>query len=220
MENSPTLVKKIMQGTDLVFKDGNVIIWGIPTQLFPVNTVVLLQKMMELSYGYSDVSNLLYQLGRIQGKRGGEMMFKRFGFKKTKKSSELAAQQGELIGIGKQEYIKFELKNNHFIVKNLATPMAKVYLNIYGKQKFPECHFVRGARTGAHEALMGTDLIGIETQCISMGKPYCVFEIKETKKWDQSLELIRNQFPLSTTIPDHIESFETLKTLLRTKSMI
>lgn len=214
MSEQSKFIKQVIGHGNFNFDSGELLIYGVPCMTYPVITLILKQRMMEMKMGKA-CWDLLYQLGSIQASSGGEMMYTRYGYKRNQKNAELANQQGELVGIGRQRYVRFDLQNKHFVVKIANTPFARHYRKLYGIQKEPVDHFIRGLMTGANEAVSQTPLVGIETQCIVMGRPYCVFEIKERHKWDLSNDFVKKQFPEEVVEPQLIEGRKNLLAFLK-----
>ena len=193
------LLKKISgKGSVKWTEKGEIFVWNVPAMLFPINTFVFLQKTLELKYG-DDAKHILYQLGKLQAKMGTEIMIDKFGFKRDKQTFEFTNQQTQLIGNGVLEFIKCDFKNKYFLLKNFHVPFARHYLRTYGLQKEPVDHFIRGTIAGGTiPYVQDESMVVIEKQCIAMGKPYCIFEVKQADKWDLKDKLVKSQFPEDT----------------------
>ena len=188
------LFKRMISSGSISVNNGELNIWNVPSMIYPIITPIFFQMLLEKKL-CNEIHDILYDVGKMQGREGGEIMYSKFGFKRNKKSAELGNEQGEFVGIGHQEYLKFDIKNKHFIVKIKNTPFSKQYLKLFGRQKYPVDHFIRGLLTGANEAFSQTELIGIETECIAQEKPHCIFEITPKKDWNLKDPLIKQQFP-------------------------
>ena len=154
-----------------------------------------MQKAFQQHLG-DTTNHILYHLGKIQARTGGQIMYKRFGFKRSRKTVELSNEQSQMVGIGKPQLVKFDMENRHFIIRNLNTPFAKEYLRLYGKQEHAVDHFIRGVMAGAYESHTDSKgLVAIETQCMAMGKSHCLFEIRPEERWDKSDPMVKRQMP-------------------------
>ena len=45
------------------------------------------------------------------------------------------------------------------------------------------------------DAFFDKDMVGIEIECASQGKPNCVFKVKEKNKWNLKEKIVKEQFP-------------------------
>lgn len=194
IQHRENLIKRMLAQNQIMFCDGEFDIWGMPMMVFPMNSIILLDVFMNDRIK-EDYQNILYFLGKEQARTGGNIMYEKFGYKRNRKSAEAGNEQGEIVGMGHQEYVKFDLENKHFLVRIQNPPFGRQYLKLFGKQSEPVCHFLRGLVTGANEAVAQCDLVGIERQCVAQGRLQCVFEVKPAKEWDLTDSTVKCQFP-------------------------
>ncbi len=207
-ESNTKLLNKVFNLDNIKFKDGEILLWDIPCQFQTMRTLVTLQDLFLKKYG-RETLDFWYYIAKAQARHGAIMMYDRFGMKKNRESVDIALSHGELVGLGKPSYIKFDMENKHFIIKYENNPFAKEYVNFRGMQKEVIDHWLRGAVAGSHEVLCGDklEMVSIETSCIAMGKEECIIECKEASAWDKNNEIVKSQFP------GPFEEFEGLKEL-------
>lgn len=220
MDNSNTitdsvLLKKMFSHKNIQWtQDGEISIWNMPAMIFPVSTIAFLQKTLEIKYG-DDVKHIMYMLGKLQAKMGAEVMYKKFGFKRNKDTIELSNQQSQLIGVGVLKLLKCDLEKKHFIISDENIPYARHYLRTYGLQREPVDHFIRGTIAGAYQMHAEDDtLVAIEKECVTTGKPACIFEIKPADKWDLGDPIVKSQFPKEIINPSSLGEHLGLKGLI------
>ena len=185
-------MKKVIFGNQIKYvDDGYLMVLGSPGFLFSLNVLVLTQKMLEEEYGHKG-KDIMYKMLEMQTKMGAKMMLDRFGYS-PQKALEMQTGQAEMIGAGTLELIKVDTEKNHFILRAQST-FAKEYVKTFGIQKdVVDAMLLGGLTTLLREMSKNQNLIGIETQCIAQGKPYCEFVIRDKKDVDMKDPKIKKQ---------------------------
>lgn len=177
-------VQKIINERKIRFNEGIFSVYHIPYIILPMNTFILFQKILEKEYG-SETGEFIYQIAKRQGRTAVELQLKLSGYAKNLNTLRYQLQQCELMGLGNLEVARFDPKNKHVIIKNSNSPFCSQVVKLFGFQKEAVNHFLRGWCVGVVGGILDADnLKAVETQCVSQGKPYCLFEIKEEIKWD------------------------------------
>ncbi len=192
-ESITAFLQRIVINKELKYEGENLFLMGVPSFLFALNTLVVMQKSMADEFGQKGLSAFYHLLGYQSG-NAAQLMKNRFGFP-TEKAMRM--QQGHLpmLGAGDVDFIRFDLANNHFILRGTST-FAKEYINTFGIQKDPVCWMMRGgAAYMINVALERNDFLCIETSCIAQGKQYCEFVARPKNAFDLLDQNIKKQVP-------------------------
>ena len=171
--------KKLMFAQQLKMEEGRVTLLGDCISLLPTSVLAILTKKFEednrgqeLYYIYKDSIKIYVKNIRKIYKAEG------------KKLLEIMMSLEKLGGWGIDELQKLDEvdhKASFWVHKN---PLPE----FYGKSPRPIDHFLRGLIAGSMaEIFNDPTLEGIETQCISMGSPYCEFVIKPLGQFDEKM---------------------------------
>ncbi len=213
----PTLIQKMYAHQAISFNEGEFIMLGWPAIVFPLNTFIMIQKISD-DHSNNDFSNTLYHIGYQQGIKATKNLLEKYGYTDKKKLVDLLLQNPRLWGGGILEMIRIDFKNCVLIIKNTNTPMAKQYVKMFGIQKNPTDHFLRGIIAGTAAALFDSnDIIGIETKCIAQGNPFCLFEAKKKNEWDLKKDWIKKQLPGKFSEKELLEKKMSLNYMLAPK---
>jgi predicted hydrocarbon binding protein len=185
-------LKRLISTNSFEYKDGELIVLKTPVWLYPLNTSVILQKTLEDKYG-KDIADLYYGLGKMQAEMGMNQMLKIFGYKKDLKFLKDSMDQPKTIGYGNLNLERYDEKSKTIFFKNTNTPFARKYMELFGVQKEPVDHFIRGACAAAGEVMFGEECLAIEQTCIAQGKEFCIFEVKPLKNWNPKDLMIKKQ---------------------------
>ncbi|MCX6709402.1 MAG: 4-vinyl reductase [Candidatus Woesearchaeota archaeon] len=187
------LITKLIGLNALTFSDGEFRIWNVGMMFFPYKVTAFIQHFFEEKFG-KKASDALYYIGKLQGYNGTMLFMRKYGIKSVSGMYELFGQQTAMIGVGTVKFSADE-KKKEVIIESVANPYMQNYMLSYGKSGEFSDHYLRGLVTGATEAALGEELVGIETKCISKGDSHCVFEIKGKEKWNLKDPSIKSQFP-------------------------
>ncbi len=194
-ESNTKLLNRVFGMNNIVFKDGEIKVWGMACQFQTMRTLVILYDILLKRYG-RETLDIWYYVAKAQARQGALLMYGKFGLKKNRESADMALSHGELVGMGKPTYIKFDMENKHFIIKYENNPFTKEFVNFKGMQKEAVDSWLRGAVAGSHEVLCNEEeMVAIETSCMVNGKPECIIECRPASKWDKDDHLVKSQFP-------------------------
>lgn len=199
----PPFLLKFLGSKSFKFNDGCIYLIDVMGMFLPMQLLVVFLKTLESKFDENKAKGLLYGLGEIQAYMGTSQMIKRFGFKSNKDTLLYSMQQSSMVGSGKSEAIKLDFNNNHFLLKLNPSPFAKECKSLYGIQKQPVDAFMRGCSSGMIKAITRRkDIFAVETQCVAMGKPYCVFDVRPEQDFDKSNPLIATQLQQKNIIDE------------------
>ena len=208
-----SIVRELVDSGIISIKNGEFIMWDIPGILLPLNSVLLLNVLKE-QHPHISIQDLNYQVGKMHSHRGNNVLIRRFGYSPDKKLMQESFGKSELLGMGLFEFLDFDAGRKVFTVSNSRTPYARQCLKVFGKQKFPVCHYLRGLVAGSFQAFYEDEpLLGVELACIARGDPACMFRVKPEKDWDSSDPLVERQRvhdPLPEDVFDKLYSWENL----------
>jgi predicted hydrocarbon binding protein len=194
---TPGILEKIIRFHAFQWKDGKIILWNVPGYLSPLFVVVYQQKLMEKKCGHKASADFFYNVGKFQGIQTFRVIAKSYGYgnliKDKKKLLDFQTGQSALVGVGKYKWVRFDLTNKIFVVRGRSS-FADEYSAIFGIQKVPVCHLVRGLSAGFIEELIGEKCLAIETSCCAMAKPVCEFVVRPLKNWDKKDSVVRSQW--------------------------
>lgn len=186
-------LKRIIFGKQLKHDKGQLVLLGVPSYLFALNSLVTFQKMLEDAHGKTGLSYMYYLLGYQTG-MGAKIMKNRLGMAKEK-AMQMHMGQSEMVGAGNIEFVRMDMKANHFVLRSESS-FAKEYLHAFGQQKEPVDWMFKGGITYLlNEYLERDDMVCIETSCIAQGKQYCEFLAKPAKDFDLKDPEIKKQLP-------------------------
>lgn len=187
-------LSRILRGKQVEHKEGYFYLLGVPSFIFSLDTLVVMQKMLEQEYGQKGLS-IMFQFLGYQTRMAAKMMKNRFGFP-TEKAMRMQQGHVDMVGAGKIDFVRMDFKNNHFILKGEST-FGREYLRTFGIQKEPVDWMFKGGVTNLISEYTGRkDIVCIETSCVAQGKPYCEFVAKPKKDFDLKNPKIKKQLPL------------------------
>jgi predicted hydrocarbon binding protein len=196
-------LQKVIGFRALKWKDGKLIIWNVPGFLSQLYTVVYQQRLMENQFGTRNTMETFYNTGKFQARKGVEMFNKRFGFSQKiqdiEKLLEFNIGQSEFVGLGRFQWVKLDFENEIFICVGKSS-FAEEYKKFFGIQKGAVDHLIRGCATASIEAVLNKKMLGIETNCVGEGKPFCQIVVRPIEKWDRKIPRIKNQW--ANDLPD------------------
>lgn len=159
---------------DLIYdtEKGGLFYKGVRYLLIRPEVLVTFQKEIEKDLG-ERAKSILFQSGFYGGMSSSKVYRDIYRFSEEE-TVHFMLEMGGQIGWGKFELDKFDLLNMELTIKVFSSPFAETY----GKSEWPVCHFIRGVIAGLGSVIFGKEIDSGENACISMGDPFCRFEIK------------------------------------------
>ena len=180
-------LKSLLKNNQFFINNKRVLSFDMPQMILPLDSFVLLQNTLKRLEG-SKVNQFFYLSGKIFGKNLLNEQIKRLGFKKDISSFQHNLRELELSSMGKSDLIKFDVKNKKVIIKNSNSPLANRYMRLFGVQKEPVDHYLRGIYTGIAEVILDCEMASIESKCIARGDGACLIEIKQKDDFEDNLK--------------------------------
>jgi DNA-binding PucR family transcriptional regulator/predicted hydrocarbon binding protein len=100
------------------------------------------------------------------------------------------------------EELKFDRGKGHFFMKGFWQNSfeAQQHLKLFGTTQQGVCWILTGYASGYASGFMGRDVVCVETKCVAMGDPYCVYEIRNVENWGQLAVKEKECFKPSLTV--------------------
>lgn len=191
------LITKLIGLNALTFSDGEFRIWNVGMMFFPYNVTAFIQHSFHEKFG-KKADDILYYIGKLQAYNGTMLIMKEFGIKNTESMYDLFSGQTAMVGVGTAKITVSDPEHKHIVMQTINNPYMREYIRIYGQTGDFSDHYLRGLATGASEAVIEGELVGIETKCIAKGDPVCEVDIKAKEKWDLNDKEVKAQFPGDT----------------------
>jgi predicted hydrocarbon binding protein len=172
----------------IFIEDGCIYIWNNPMTFFPIAGYIELQKKIIEEYG-EEGKNLIYWMGKIQGRVSSELIMNRFGFKPSETNFGYFVDGSSLVGMGNMKLDEYNLPKDGVITSN-NSPVPIAYKSKYGKSK--ECldHYMAGILAGGTEPLVNMKVDCIEEQCIGKGNDECRYRLIPSTKEEKLPKLL------------------------------
>lgn len=181
----PAILQKIMAFKALRHENGQFLFFNIPSTILPVQTSVYLCRSLIKQFGEEAAQKILYDTARFQANMGMKIVNERFGYAESfgdkKKLLEFNLGQLAVLGLGEFRITRIDLMTNDMLIEG-SCPFAEEYKRIFGLQKNPVDVYVAGVLAGGGSAMVGENLITMETSCIAQGKKQCEFVIKSVSR--------------------------------------
>jgi len=180
----PAIVQRMLRFKALKHEEGGKLsLWGVPATLFPIYSMVYLQRILENEFGYKKASSIIYAMGKFVSYQTFRMVSERFGYAKTMqdraKLLEFNSGQSDMAGLGSFEWKKLDVEKDFYLIRGKTT-LSEEYKRFFGIQKGPVDHFMRGCMEAYVETASGKHgMFCIETSCVAAGKNYCEFLTKK-----------------------------------------
>ena len=182
-------LSKLLISGNLKFENGQMVLLGEKVFIVPVNYFV---EDTEKTFDDKKKMMDIYWASWTAGYRIMKTFVKKYKLRKFEERYKIAMDVLQLAGMGHYETIEFKNKEfTYFKTRNNPLP-RKLY-----PQKFPVCHFIRGANAGGgtwvHEKIMN----GIEEKCEAQNKNVCVFLNGTTEVLKKRIkgDMIKQQLP-------------------------
>ncbi len=157
-------------------KDGTLRIAGVAAFMMPMTSLAIQYSLMSKHLEKKKLDDIIYYVAKIQGVVAVKILRDKFGIKSKKELFFTSLDQGSMIGLGKDEVIRFSEKDKHVILKKQVSPYEDAYTKTFGHQKEPIGHFFRGVLAGVLDELFEEPMVVIERQCKAAGNPFCTYE--------------------------------------------
>jgi len=151
---------------------GVIYVWGDPNIFFSIKGFAFMHHFLYEKFG-ENANNLLYWLGKVNGRTATEVLIKRYGFKikDLNKFVNGATQDG--FGLYKIKNAKYNPVDAHLDGTNCC--YAETYKEMYGKQKTTVDSYMAGVIAGGSEPLFKTHMTIKEENCVAKGNKKCTF---------------------------------------------
>lgn len=164
------------------FNKGIIYLWNDIHLFIPTESYYVVQKELINRFG-DDAKDILFWLGKLNGKTGTVALVKRFGLKSDNLKDLLNG--ASIDGWGKLEIDHLNYKNRELIDGIIFSPnstLPQVYLKQEGTQNESVDFFILGELCGGAEPLFNKNIHGKEIKCIAKGDERCEFLLKLTDK--------------------------------------
>ncbi len=162
-----SFLKKIMILRQIDFSKGSFRIFDYYGIIIPMEVLIDL-------YDNTKNKQLFFNAGYAQGEQGTNMYLNKFGIKREK-VIYYAAETASVLGFGKPEIIKMDLKNKKFIIRLNKNLFAETYKKNQGVLKSAVDDYFAGIISGVCSTIFKTKLKCKETKCIAKGDSCCEF---------------------------------------------
>ncbi len=186
-----TISKKALMTDSIKFKNGELLIWNIRAMIFSNYSLSYMFRVFDVKKSKEGIDGL-YWMSFYQAVGATTVTKQRFGI--NTRVLENIVGQGEMLGYGKTKINRANFNDCHFIFETQSS-LAKEFLSIFGIQKTPVCHHLRGLLAGTISTLTQKDIICIEEKCIAKGNQSCVFIVRPKDEFDMKNEDIKSQVP-------------------------
>jgi predicted hydrocarbon binding protein len=178
------LVTQLLLHKQLKFEKGRISLLNENVAIAPITTYVGILKNLE----GTKQENALYLGAKETGVSWNKKMQNIYKTKTVDEIFEWGMKIVTMSGWGDFKVIKYDREKNKFRYRLQDSTLAKGY----GNSDHPVCQIPRGFFAGSACFLTKLDLDCVETKCVSMGAPFCEFEIKKKSEFSNS-SLIRRQ---------------------------
>lgn len=166
-------LSKLLISKQALFTDSSVSIFEMPFSLQPIESLVEMQREMEIQFdGKSE--KLLKRFGNRMSESIISHFKSRFGMAGSQLSSAWLNMFG-LSGFGKLETVEMSDKTAMFRLE--SSPIARIYLSKYKVAQKPVCFIISGMLENYFENMSGKKCVCEETSCMANGKRNCIFQV-------------------------------------------
>ncbi len=192
-------------------------IGGVTAYMMPMASLVIHDYLSRKYLDNKKVNDIIYYTGKIQGIVAVKILRDKFGIKSKKEIFNTTVDQSRMVGLGKNEIIRFNEKDKHIIVRKLVVPYEETYIKIFGYQKESVGYFERGNLAGMLEELFGEKMIAIEKTCKAQGNSDCIEEAfpLESLRIRKLTEKEKDQIPKPEDQYPEIERLNKVLTYLK-----
>lgn len=164
----------------LQFNQGTLKIIGVYTRVWPIFSLVFLEKLFEENFGKKNVDDLLYLIGETQSYNASLWTVQKVGIPREGNELKIfkeTAGHTELVGVGVTDIIRFDFKNKLIVVTIKNNIFCKQFKEFFGIQKEAVDHYVRGLMGGLGKFVFNEEVIVAQNECPSMGKSKSIYKI-------------------------------------------
>lgn len=163
-----SFLSKLLMTRQAIFLEEEIKILDLNYFMQPILGMVKLQNELERK-------DIMRRFGYLASESVVEHFKRRFAIPEEKIMDSWTKLFG-LSGFGKLDIISSE--KDKTILKVSENSFAKAYVQEYGLQKEPVCHFLCGVFENLMESVSGKPAICKEMGCIGKGNGVCTFEVK------------------------------------------
>jgi len=135
----------------------------------------MLQKTRDTFSSGADV--IIYDQGMMAGKMTGRELLYALGKDKAAEHIDQIVSMYQGLGWGKAKLMSFIRSPLSLVIRMFESAEC-----MGQKSSRPTGHFIRGHILGVAEEISGTEGKCTETNCLSLGNPYCEFVLEEKKR--------------------------------------
>lgn len=165
---------KLLMSRALTLEEGLINIYNTPVIMNPADYSVSLIHDMIGTFGYPKAHDLIYE----SAKKGTQEYSKALRRNTNVGGRELARLYEEIVtlgGYGVAKITAFNMETQQVVCRFDNSPIAKRYVELYGKTKFPIDIITNGLYAGSFNVLFNEPNESVETHCMAQGDPYCEF---------------------------------------------
>ncbi len=167
-------MKKPLSVNDIKYYDSSFFLKEVPGSVMPMDTFLLMNKVLLDSSTKKQFIQELYDLGCIQSK---EILTYLVGNNKLPHSQDnvrFVMQPIAMAGLGDLKIIKLDFNNCHSIFR-IKSKFAIQYKKLFSGSHDVVDHFLAGMITGCLEYFFKKKFKTVEKVCMVQGKPACIF---------------------------------------------
>ena len=168
-------IEDIFAKYKIIIGDGMLTILGTPCILLPLNSHILLHKILRKKYGLA-ASSYLYFAGKFQGKLLLNAFVKNYRSKKTLQTLKSALAISEVCGLGRLRLVSLYEKEGRAVIENPSCPYCKQYVKLFGKSRRTVHEWMQGFCAGLMEEYFGKPMAANSKTTISEGNAACIIE--------------------------------------------
>jgi predicted hydrocarbon binding protein len=209
------LISRITGFRAIKFDGSHLYLLNVPMMVFSSEALSYLQYELIKKIGLENTYSVLYGLGKLHGFNGTSIYIQKFNITPSESTFPFFFEQTKLIGLGSFEVIDLKFSEKYAKIKYLKSPHARKYKERYGIQSNSVDFYQLGLCTGAFKSMVGADVEGAESKCLAWNEQYCVFEAKESSKYQ------KNEYPLlDAYTTNQIKSLKKCEEIYTTKSLV
>jgi len=171
------IVRKLLSVREMEFESAKINLLKQPVVMMPLETYMGLQKKFEAEGRTIDI----YRAAWDTGYKWFHEMKTNYGMDTIKSMLKWGSSILSLAGWGNLSTRTFDVDRKlvHYDFGNSRL------CELYGPQKQPVCHLIRGYLAGGSAYMLGDkEIEAVETKCMSLGDPKCEFVCKPGKEFD------------------------------------
>lgn len=142
--------------------------------IFPIAEFMNFKKQMERTFSFSSTAMMMFLVGKYCGISEYQRVKKAHDLRNAEEALKRVVQIKGDAGWGDIDFsgVDFKAKIGSVKVNNCFEGRE------YGESGKPVCHFMRGYLSGLLTEALDTDIILLETSCVTLNREHCDFEIR------------------------------------------